>query len=43
MFIGFIESAAEKFPTVETREFVDVATCFYQWQHVATNRDERVV
>ena len=23
MFIGFIESAAEKFPDVETEEFVD--------------------
>ncbi len=43
MFIGFIERAAEKFPDVETREFVDVATCLYRWQHVAANRERAVV
>ena len=30
MFIEFIESAAEKFPDVETEEFVDRETCFYR-------------
>ena len=30
MFIGFIESAVEKFPDVETGEFVDVETCPYR-------------
>jgi len=30
MFIGFIERAAEKFPDVETGEFVDVETCLYR-------------
>ncbi len=43
MFIGFIESAAEKFPDVETEEFVDRETCRYRWQHVAANRDRAVV
>jgi len=43
MFIEFIESAAEKFPDVETGEFVDVATCRYRRQHVAANRDRAVV
>ena len=43
MFIRFIESAAEKFPDVETRGFVDVATCLYRWQHVVANRDRAVV
>lgn len=43
MFIGFIESAAEKLPDVETGEFIDVETRFYRWQHVAANRDGAVV
>jgi len=30
MFIEFIESAVEKFPEVETGEFVDVETCLYR-------------
>ncbi len=43
MFIRFIESATEKFSDVETREFVNVATCLYRWQHVAANRERAVV
>jgi hypothetical protein len=43
MFIGFIETADEKFPDVATRGFVDRATCLYRWQHVAANGDETVV
>jgi len=39
MFIKFIENRLGKFPDLETRKFVDVATCFYRWQHVATNRE----
>ena len=43
MFTRFIESAAAKFLDVETREFVDVATCLYRRRHVAANRDGAVV
>jgi len=43
MFIGFIENVLEKFPDIETGEFVDVATCFSWWRHVAVNGDGAVV
>jgi hypothetical protein len=39
----FIERAGEKFPDVATREFVNVATCFYQQRHVAANSNGAVV
>jgi len=43
MFIRFIETVAPKFPTVATKECVDVGTCFHWRQPVATNRDGTVV
>jgi len=43
MFIRFIETAIDKFLDVAIGEFVAVATCCYQWQQVATNRNKAVV
>jgi len=43
MFIMFIETAINKFPDVAIGEFVAVATCCYECQQVATNRNKVVV
>jgi hypothetical protein len=42
MFIRFIENVLEKFPDIETGEFVDVEACLHRWQHVAANSDGAV-
>jgi len=43
MLIKFRENVLEKFPDIETGEFVDPATCRSRRQQVAANRERAVV